>query len=411
MTAQTLSRRIDRRSLIKGGAAGVAGLALLKATGGLGAGSAHAAPAATAGVAPGPLAWVWRFGEDGSPAQIRDLLAAHGVGVLLKVFDGVNWMSKYDKGSPMPMSGPDSVRQAAAYFESAGVPFHAWCVVNGEDPIREAQLASMVLDAGARTLTFDLELPEGTNYWQAGPAEAQILGAELRRLQPSAYLTVAPDARPWQVEQLPMAEFAAFCNDIAPQTYWRTFDTPANHRLLAKHGFPIGPEGLTPELIIDATYASLRQHNRPVRPVGQGAADRAGWERFTAHAASLGMQNLSTWRVGTTLGDVWPVLSLTDTTRQVVASPQPEPEPVVAAVEQSPAAPPIPAAEPAAPPVAGNDLKSETASARTTNETSSARSEGESSPGASVSKNVRTEWHERLNSVIKSARPFGIGGK
>ncbi len=408
MTAQALSRRIDRRSLIKGGAAGVAGLALLKATGGPGTIKAHAAPAASAGVAPGPLAWVWRFGEDGSPAQIRDLLAAHGVGILLKVFDGVNWMSKYDKGSPMPISGPDSVRQAAAYFESAGVPFHAWCVVNGQDPVREAQLASMVLDAGARTLTFDLELPEGTNYWQAGAAEAQLLGAELRRLQPNAYLTVAPDARPWQVEKLPMAEFAAFCNDIAPQTYWRTFDTPANHRLLAKHGFPIGPEGVTPELIIDATYASLRHHNRPVRPVGQGAADRAGWERFTAHAARLGMHNLSTWRVGTTLGDVWSVLSLTDSARQVIAQPEPEPEQVAAAIAQAPAAEATTPAQQSTPVPTASDLKSETESARTTDETSSARSDGQST---SVSRNVRTEWHERLNSVIKSAKPFGIGGR
>jgi len=411
LVASIATRRIDRRNLLRVGGGGLAALALLK-TPGLGgstasAASATAAPAA-AGVAPGPLAWVWRFKEDGSPEAIRSLLAEHGVGVLLKVFDGTSWMARYDQSSPMPMRGPESVRAAADFFESAGVPFHAWCVVNGHDPITEARMASQVLDAGARTITFDLELPEGTNYWQAGPAEARILGEEMRRLQPNAYLSVAPDARPWQVESLPMAEFAAFCNDICPQTYWHIFDTPANHRLLARHGFPVGPDGVTPELILDATMASLGRHGKPVRPIGQGNSNAGWWQRFADHANRLGMSNLSTWRFGNTAADVWPVLSSTNSALQVSAPvPEPEPEPVVVAepepvaITEQPAAP-VAEVQPAAgtqsssitPPLGENasqgDLK-ETLSARTT------------STG-------KKDWQEKLAEILKNHKPFGIGG-
>jgi hypothetical protein len=209
-----------------------------------------------------------------------------------------------------------------------------------------------------------------------------------------------------------MAEFAAFCNDIAPQTYWETFNTPANHKLLAKHGFPVGPEGLTPELIVDATNASLLPYGRPVRPVGQGAANAAGWQRFTAHTASLGMTNLSTWRVGTTLGEVWPLLSQTDTTK-VVAPPPPPPAPAAPAPAepaleevQAPAAP----TATNTPPVATStpDLKSETSSSRSDDDASSG---GTVSSGSVSGRNGKTDWHDRLSQVIKTAKPFGIGGK
>src|SRR5690606_29734255 len=84
------SRTIERRNLLKAGAAGLAAAALVNVPGLGRASAAGASPAVSAGVGPGPLAWVWRFGPDGSPEQVRDILAAHGLGVLLKTFDGVN---------------------------------------------------------------------------------------------------------------------------------------------------------------------------------------------------------------------------------------------------------------------------------------------------------------------------------
>src|SRR5690242_848095 len=76
------------------------------------------------------LAWVWQFSQDGAPDAIRGMLAEHGLGVALKTHDGVKWMSEHDK-SPDAVSGPAQVARLVEYFEHAGVPVHAWCVLKG----------------------------------------------------------------------------------------------------------------------------------------------------------------------------------------------------------------------------------------------------------------------------------------
>jgi hypothetical protein len=312
-------------------AAGLGGLTLLKA---LGAGSEERAEASTTNQMPGPLAWLWRFGEDGTPEGIRSLLAAHGLGVLMKAHDGPNWMARWDPRSPFPIHGPQDVARIAQFFEAGGVPFHAWGVVNGLDPVREAEMAAECLDVGARSFTFDLELPEGTNYWHGTPANAALLGQALRQRHPNAWLSVAPDPRPWQLAQLPMAEFASFCNDIQPQTYWETFDSPSNHRLFARHGFPVGADGVTPEFLLDATAAFLSGYGKPIRPIGQGAASDAGWQRFATRARMVGMPGLSVWRIGTALPHVWPVLQQSAPVPVPPAAPEAVSETSSAPVEQ-----------------------------------------------------------------------------
>jgi hypothetical protein len=250
------------------------------------------------------LAWVWQFSTDGSAARIRTTLADLNLGILLKTHDGQTWMGRWDSSLA---HGPHDVASMAEYFESAGVPFHAWCVVKGLDPIAEAQMASEVLANGARSITFDLEPPEGRHYWQAGRAEAVAFGHEMRRLQPTAHLGVAPDARPWQLNAVPMAEFAGFCDEIMPQTYWRTFDNAPNYRLLAQHGFAT-PAGVTPELILQVAQQSLGRYGRPIRPIGQAAASRDEWLRFIAEAQRLGMYRPSFWRYGTGEPGFWHAL-------------------------------------------------------------------------------------------------------
>jgi hypothetical protein len=149
------------------------------------------------------LAWAWQFNEDGDPGDIREVLSHNGLGLILKTHEGGSWMSRWDD-SRHGIGGPGHVSRLASFFEDKSVPFHAWCVVEGEDPIKEAQMCCEVLNSGARTLTLDLEPKEGRNYWQAGPEEALAFGRELRRLQPTAWITVAPDPR-WQLAEVPMA--------------------------------------------------------------------------------------------------------------------------------------------------------------------------------------------------------------
>ncbi|MPZ49460.1 MAG: hypothetical protein GEU75_09220 [Dehalococcoidia bacterium] len=297
---RALSGTISRRKLLAALGAGVAAAAIGR--------SGSADGAVQNKQRQNHLSWVWQFGEDGTPEHVRRVLSTFGVGILLKTHDGASWMSTFDQHE-RAIGGPRDIQSVARYFESAGVPFHAWCVVKGNDPIREAQMCAEVLSAGARSLTFDLEPPEGGHYWQAGPDEALEFGRELRRLQPNAWLSVAPDPRPWQVDVVPMAEFAAFSNEIAPQTYWDTFNSSANYRLLRDWGFEVGGDGVTPELILDVTNSALGSFGRPIRPVGQGTAHTDAWRRFVGHGKSIGMDAVSVWRFGRTTPDVWPLLS------------------------------------------------------------------------------------------------------
>jgi hypothetical protein len=254
------------------------------------------------------LAWVWQFNEDGDPDEIRDVLSQNRVGIILKTHEGTDWMARWDE-SPQAIASANHVRNLATFFELKNVPFHAWCVVEGHDPLAEARMCAEVLDNGARSLFLDLEPKEGANYWQAGAEEASAFGAELRRLQPRAKVTVAPDPRPWQLQKVPMAEFAAFSNEIAPQLYWRLFDSPTNHKFLAQAGFEVGPEGLTPETGLAMCRHALGAFGKPIKPIGEGAAGLGDWDRFVRRAAELKMDGLSVWRFGTSQPELWPLLA------------------------------------------------------------------------------------------------------
>ena len=283
------------------------------------------------------LAWVWQFDTDGDAASIRDVLSRNDLGIILKTHDGTRWMSTWDS-SPSAVNGPGRISELRDYFESAGVPFHAWCVITGRDPAAEARLCSDVLAAGARSLYLDLEPPEGNLYGQGTPADAIAFGRELRQRQPYSLISLAPDPRPWQLEVLPMREFAAFADEIAPQSYWRNFDSTGNYRLLRQYGFNVGDEGVTPELVLDVSKASLEGFGLPIRPIGVGSTDTHSWRRFIQHAYALGMDMVSVWRYGVSHPDLWPLL-------QEMAPRLPEAVEPPAVVVEQPAQASVPPAE------------------------------------------------------------------
>src|SRR5574338_1548108 len=111
-------------------------------------------------------------------------------------------------------------------FESRGVPFHAWCVVKGIDPVAEAQMAADVLAAGARSLTLDLE--GGAGFWLGSAADAARYGAELRARTPYGRVDISIDPRPWRINLVPMPQFVDMCDGISPQCYWDTFNSSWN---------------------------------------------------------------------------------------------------------------------------------------------------------------------------------------
>jgi hypothetical protein len=312
-----LSRTISRRTFLKATAAGAGAAIALKSGLVTQTPTAHAAAATTER----HRSWVWQYPDDGAPNLIRETLAYTGMAVMLKTHDGSEFMRRWSDAPPS-ISGPEEVRQHAAYFEEKGVPFHAWCVVEGLEPIREARICNDVLANGARSLTLDLEPPEGKNYWQAGSEEARAFGNELRRLRPDAYIVVAPDPRPWQLESVPIAQFAAFANEIAPQTYWNTFHTEGNRELFAARGRFVDRADMTPEWWLEQNVRDLGQYNLPIRPIGQGAAPADEWRRFIGRAAQLNKSAVGLWRHGIATAGVFDAIR--DAQPPQPASPPPQ---------------------------------------------------------------------------------------
>ena len=251
--------------------------------------------------------WVWQFSEDGPAADIIETLAAYGLAAIVKTHDGVDWMAEYD---PVPgaIAGPAQVATMASLFEEGGVPFHAWAVVKGIDPEREAAMAADVLDAGARSLTLDLEPGEG--FWHGTPDAARRFGRALRARHEFARIDVSVDPRPWKLLDIPLAEFVEFCDGIAPQLYWDMFDDDHHANAYSYFGLESPSGSITPEFIVDATRELLAPYDRWIMPIGMGDPTYAdAWPRFMRRCRERGMRDVSAWRYGTATADVLSALS------------------------------------------------------------------------------------------------------
>jgi len=256
--------------------------------------------------APTHLAWVWQFRHDGDLAEIRDTLAAHNLGIMLKTHDGTEWMSKYDPNENA-VSGPDQVLRLAAYFENAGVPFHAWCVAHGTDPIAEADMAASVLGAGARSLAIDVEPYAG--FWRGTPDSALEYGEALRRQFPNSALITSADARPWESDNVPLQEFASFTDAFAPQVYWAMFSTNANLAKFKRSGEDPGPLGMTPRFATESAARNLERFGLPVIPIGDGTVeDGDAWREFIDESYLRLAPAVSVWRFGVTKPAIWELL-------------------------------------------------------------------------------------------------------
>ncbi len=253
------------------------------------------------------LAWVWQFQADGDPTKIRDTLAANGLGVVLKTHDATSWMGRYHATGA---SGPAGVAALARFFEQGGVPFHAWAVVHGKDPQKEAAMAADVLGAGARSLFLDLESHAG--FWQGTPESATKFGAELRRLRPNSWVSTSVDPRPWELPRIPLKEFAAFSDEISPQTYWDLFKSPANIKGYQRSGEQVPARGVTPAFVVESAMRHLRAYGLPLHPIGDGTTGTlSAWGEFINQSYGEQAETVSVWRFGVADPGIWRMLKNT----------------------------------------------------------------------------------------------------
>ncbi|MEX2225631.1 MAG: hypothetical protein WEB52_04180 [Dehalococcoidia bacterium] len=237
--------------------------------------------------------WVWQFSEDGTADEIAATLAANNLAAIVKTHDGVEWMANFDH-VPGAIDGPAQVGTIAGIFESYGVPFHAWCVVKGVDPVREAEMAAAVLANGARSLTLDLEDHPG--FWEGTRVSAAIFGAELRARNAFARVDVSVDPRPWLNLRLPIDEFVHVTDGIRPQLYWDLFQGVDQRNAWAYMGYP-AVEGVTPEFLVDASIRMFAAHDRWLLPIAHASpGDGASFARFAHRAWQHQMPELSVWR-------------------------------------------------------------------------------------------------------------------
>ena len=265
------------------------------------------APRALVGSAPKHLVWVWQFRHDGDPIEVRDRLAAHGLGVVLKTHDGPDWMAKYDK-SEFGIYGPQAIADFARFFEDGGVPFHAWALVKGREPDLEAQMAADVLSSGARSIFLDLEAHAG--FWEGTPETAARFGELLRAKQPSARISTSIDPRPWEIDRIPLTEFAAFSDEISPQAYWGFFNNNANAVKYRAAGSSVPTAGIGPSFVVSTMMERLAAFDRPVHPIGDGTVtDVEGWREFIQQSYdTAGAETVSLWRYGVATDDMLALL-------------------------------------------------------------------------------------------------------
>jgi hypothetical protein len=251
------------------------------------------------------LAWAWHFGVDGPPERMASILAQNNLGLILKTHNGCDWMSKWDN-SEWAITCPGRVQILSNYFERYGIPFHSYWVAQGLDPLKEAAMCSDVLNAGARSIFVDLEPWAG--YWAGSADNAKIFVQEFQRLQPNGTLHLCVEPRPWVSPRIPLDTFVPICRGIAPMAYWDTFNTSDNVNAFNSNGFTVGPQGVTPEFLLDVSQSMFAKYNLPIYPVGQGASTYDAWVRFMTRASQLNMPAVSVWRYGVTNPQVWPLL-------------------------------------------------------------------------------------------------------
>ena len=302
VTARARSSSLSRRRLLAGMGA-LAGAALVAPRSMMDSAAGSASPwtkgrvLPLAGSAPKHLVWVWQFRHDGDPTEIRDRLAANGLGVILKTHDGADWMSEFDD-TATAVYGPQAVSEFARFFEDGGVPFHAWALVKGREPQVEAQMAADVLSAGARSIYLDLEAHEG--FWEGTDVAAGIFGEQLRLKQPNARISTSIDPRPWEIDRIPLQIFSEFSDELSPQAYWGFFNDVHNARKYRSSGSIVPDTGISPSFVVSTMMERLAEFGRPVHPVGDGTVtDIEGWREFIEHSyQTAGAETVSLWRYG-----------------------------------------------------------------------------------------------------------------
>ena len=252
--------------------------------------------------------WVWEFSDDGSVVQLIDKAKRAGCGVIIKVLDGVNYQATFDH-HPDAIDSPMKAATIARRFEEAGVPCSFWVNPRGVQDVSYEARAILETDRAWRPRAWYLDTEPYEQFWEGTPDEARRLVQAIKGYSKAnhadglaATVIAAPDARPWAIND----SMAAFCEEadaIAPQCYWRTFES--NGSYYARYGFPPPPEGVTANFVLATAYRFFTDRfHKPVLPIFQGDSDAVETKQAQDVVHFVGGLGLSVWRAGVTNDDV-----------------------------------------------------------------------------------------------------------
>ncbi len=243
--------------------------------------------------------WSWQFDTDGDMEDQLAKCRQAGAGILIKVLDGNEWMSTFDK-SPEAITDAGRAANVAQWFAERGVPVALWSVPKGlsdeglDDEM--ARTAGVITQARDHIEAFVLDVEPYDHFWQGSEAQARQFVQGLRGK--GVPIVVAPDARPWHLH----GSMHAFCQEadgIVPQAYWRTFE--GNETYYRDAGHDVGR--ITAAFMAEVTHTVFEPYGKDTYIIGQGDAPVAEWQDFLEAAAER-FTGVTVWRQGVTPDDV-----------------------------------------------------------------------------------------------------------
>lgn len=152
--------------------------------------------------------WIWELPQclGGNIDAIIAKMKQYGLNhAIVKAGDGSNtWDTQWT---------PELINK----FHAAGLKIYSWSFIYGQDPVREADIASWALNMGADGHVFDAESQYEELSDPNGAAETMLQA--LRKLNPDAFLAHAPFPIISYHTKFPYAVFGKYCDAVMPQCY------------------------------------------------------------------------------------------------------------------------------------------------------------------------------------------------
>jgi hypothetical protein len=159
--------------------------------------------------------WQWEESDDSVDETFARLRDAGVTGILVKVIDGTDWMSRYDSGW---IEFAEVKERAAAY----GLKAAAWVWGYPDEAINEQAnlVGRFARENEPAFLVLNFE-----HAWNGHQEEAAAYASRVRELAPDVPLFYAPDPRIFPLNtSYPYTELNAVTDGVMLMVYWHVFE-------------------------------------------------------------------------------------------------------------------------------------------------------------------------------------------